>query len=165
MRPKPFYETEHDRAMQREIAEALKQAWNLSGYHMLGYNQVLDCLLETGGEAYAFAEIKDRPNATFGRHREGYLFSLTKVFRAHQIAEIFGLPTFLVVRFGDRSIWTAPFAQMRHDKLVWFGRSDGTQEQDHEPGAVMPWDAFTRLPARTRWPVIERADSIEDTFK
>lgn len=150
LQPKPFYESQQDRDNQAEVAAELQRCWNLTATRRLGYNQVLDYLLEEQGRPWAFCEVKVRPTLAFGGgHRDGYLLSLTKVFRAEQIAEIFGMPTFLAVRFADRSIWTAPFAKLRRDRLVWFGRGSfvAKQEQDHEPGAVMPWDAFTVLEA------------------
>ena len=134
MRPK--YETDHDIANERIVADALE---NIGvEVYKLPVQYRLDWLLRRDNQPIGFAEVKAR-RCDLNTY-PSVMISLSKVMHAKMLSEATGLPCHLILLYRD--------ALAKLDFAADFtvspgGRSDRNDPQDHDVCAYYPIERLT----------------------
>ena len=134
MRPK--YETDHDIANERLVADALQ---NIGvEVYKLPVQYRLDWLLRRDGQPIGFAEVKAR-KCDLNTY-PSVMISLSKVIHAKMLSEATGLPCHLILLYRD-ALAKLDFAS---DFTVNpGGRSDRGDPQDQDVCAYYPVERLT----------------------
>jgi len=145
-----IYENDQDRANETWVLEFLKPRWELKSYRKLEMPYGVDyamCKEEARFPSiWKFAEVKCRPDMTFGQYPEGYFLSLQKVLRAREILYETGKGCPLVVRFKGDAVYCCGSIFDHLPGSVLAGRWDRPDDPNAiEPHVVYPWEAFRQL--------------------
>lgn len=133
---RPMYETSHDIANEKVVADALQ---NIGvEVYKLPVQYRLDWLLRRDGQAIGFAEVKAR-KCDLNTY-PSVMISLSKVIHAKMLSETTGLPCHLILLYRD-ALAKLDFAS--EFTVGPGGRSDRNDPQDHDVCAYYPTERLT----------------------
>ena len=138
---RPEYETELDRANERDVAALIGNYWGVRMVKTPRRYPYDYLAIDYADNAQALIEVKARKNEA-GRYPT-YLISLAKIVDCQTAANVSGLVFYLVVGFTDKIM----FWQFQDNEFFvnFGGRSDRGDNQDREPMAFIPMEHFEVL--------------------
>jgi len=136
---RPRYETESDRANEREVAQKINAAWGVEVVKLPNLYPS-DYAITKGKHITALLEIKCRTHEvdTF----ETLWLSLWKVSGCKMMALEAEIPFYLVVRFKHEIRWLMVSQKY---PVIFAGRTDRGDWQDMEPVVEFPVSKFNKL--------------------
>ena len=135
----PRYETISDLKNEQSVIEHLSETRDYT-FRKLPTRYVLDYAVIKNGDVIGFAEIKCRTCAS--TDYDTMMVSLSKVLAAHQLSQVTGLPSYLIVRWTDK-IGSINF---KADHAIRAGgRTDRGDAQDIDVCAYYPITVFTQV--------------------
>lgn len=144
---RPFYESETDRTVEREVIEKIASAWGL-GFAKMKTSSVIDFALLNGKKVVAVAEVKSRNYSSADIERfGGLILSAGKMLSAQGWVALLRVPFVLVVKLTDGLFYMVvePEGDWPEWAVEMAGRKDRDDWQDIEPCCIIPMSLFKRM--------------------
>jgi len=133
---RPVYETSHDRANEKSVADILSIAWKCRTCQVPRFYPC-DLVAYRNGQAKALIEIKRR-RIVRGKYPTLHI-GLNKVTHLYSLSVVSGLPAFIVAALDDAVLAhkvTPPYG------VVSGGRFDRNDKDDQEPVCEIDFNDF-----------------------
>jgi len=149
---RPFYETEANRAQEREAIEQVEFQFD-SEITQTGKGNLVDGIMKKGGIVWAYLELKCRKVEYQSQiEDEGYMISVIKWDRLRSVVRG-DKPVLLVVTFGDEAygLWIDPKQKYptrmagRYQERQGRTRTEYEKMRDKEVCYFIPWKEFLPL--------------------
>lgn len=139
---RPTYETEQDRAREREVMAALEARSGLKARQMPLRYPVDIAVLNADGKIRSFVEVKRR-NISYGQYDHLHL-SVEKVVYMKLLTEATSIPVHLCAYLKD-GMYLTQITDEFNAPIEIGGRVDRGDPDDVEPVYCIPWGVFRPL--------------------
>lgn len=149
MEHRPRYHNERDKAAERKIADEIQEAWHCHCQLLSEWAYRFDFAVSHGWRKglIGYAEVKNRPNLTFGKN-SGYEIAAHKLAFGRLLIEQSEtkIGTWVFIRPSDGIVYWAEIGEPV--KFILGGRRDRDNPYDIEPMGIIPWSRFETLTTR-----------------